>query len=273
MHWLIAPPKESRLEPLKTVLQGKTVLITGASYGIGEATALLLAKAGATVLLLARTEQKLRAIQQEIGSTAFMYPVDLSQLEQLKTTLLEIRAKHPKIDIVVCNAGKSIRRHIEESYERADLERLIALNFSSPSTLILELLPYLLVQGGAQIINVSSLAVRLPGVPMWAAYQSSKTGFDIWLQSLGNELRPRLYVTSIYLGLVRTRMSQASRAFDGAPALTPLEAAHVIAYAIIKKPSRVAPWWLRLAEIMIVLFAAPINVLLIWLYRFSTRKP
>jgi short-subunit dehydrogenase len=125
------------------------------------------------------------------------------------------------------------------------------------------------LSGGAQVIHVSSVSVRLPPIPMWAAYQASKTAFDVWLHALGSELYRRLYTTSVYFPLVRTRMSDASRQFDHAPALSPEQAAHVLAYALIHKPKRVAPWWLRFAEIVAVLLEAPSHWLLRALHRHS----
>ncbi len=265
------PPKETSLEKLGLAVGGKTVLITGASFGIGQATALLLAQAGAKVLLLARTQTQLEAVQRTIGEMAFIYPIDLSQLEAVKKITAQIQLEHPCIDIVVCNAGKSIRRRLTDSLEKNDLERLVALNFLSPSTMILALLPRLLEQGGAQIVNISTISARLAGVPMWAAYQSSKTGFDLWLRSLGNELKPqKILVSSVYMPLVRTRMSSAKQ-FANAPALSPLEAAQVIAYTLVYKPTRVAPWWLRWLEITMVLFENPSNWLLTRLFGWSTR--
>ncbi len=272
MFSLLAPPKETSLEKLGLAVDGKTILITGATYGIGEATALYLARAGAKVVLLARTKSKLEALQKTISTMAFIYPIDLSQLEAVKILMAQIQLEHPRIDILICNAGKSIRRRMTHSLEHNDLERLIALNFSSPSSLILALLPQMLEQGGAQIINVSTISARLTGIPMWAAYQSSKAGFDLWLRSLGNELRPqKILVSSLYMPLVRTRMSSAKQ-FANAPALSPLEAAQVIAYAIVHQPSRVAPWWLRLLELTTVLLENPTNWILTALFKWSTRQ-
>ncbi len=275
LRFLIAPPLEENLERLTAAVSEKTVLITGASFGIGEATAQLLASAGATVLLLARTTEKLESLVHTIsssGGTAFAYSVDLSKLEDIKSIMAQIQLEHPQIDIVICNAGKSTRRKITDSFLRNDLERLIALNFSSPSSMLLCLLPRMLEQGGGQIINVSTVSAKLPGVPMWAAYQSSKTGFDLWLRAVANELRPqKILVSSIYMPLVRTRMSSAHQ-FANAPALTPLEAAQTIAYAIVKRVPRVAPWWLRWAELGAVILEYPVQLLLTWLFRYSVSR-
>jgi short-subunit dehydrogenase len=270
MHWLLWMPSQPHLE--ETFLHGKTILVTGASYGIGEACALLLARAGANVLLLARTKEKLETLQTTIratGGQASAYPMDLSQLETLPERLNQILLEHKKIDVIICNAARSLRRNSDERLY-SDLEKLLRLNFSSHALLVSHLLPHL--NANAQIIHVSSVSARLPPVPMWAAYQASKTGFDLWLHALGNELRGRLYTTSVYFPLVRTRMSAKSPQFDHAPALTPQQAAEVIAYAIQHKPTRVAPWWLRFAELAAALFEAPSHVLLRFLYRHSRSK-
>ncbi len=270
---LVAPPLEPSLSRLARAVHGKTVLITGASFGIGQATAKHLALAGATVLLLARTQEKLDVVAKEIragGGTAFVYAIDLTDLSALRLTLTQILLEHPRIDLIICNAGKSIRRKITDSLDRSDTERLIQLNFTSPSTLVLTLLPQMLGHGG-QIINVSTISVRLPGVPMWAAYQGSKTGFDKWLCSLGNELRlQNIVISSVYLPLVRTRMSSAVQ-FKNVPALSPIQAVQTIAYAVVQKVSRVAPWWLRWLEVTAVLFEAPSNWILTRLFVHSSQ--
>lgn len=269
--WLLWMPHHSA----SLELEGKTVLITGASYGIGEATARHFAQAGATVLLLARSKDKLYQLQQEIAAQngkAFVYTLDLAKPETIPVLLETILAKHPRIDIVLCNAGKSVRRLFDAATLYTDLEKLLRVNFSSHALLVAALLPHLLAQGGAQIINVSSVSVHLPPVPMWAAYQSTKTAFDVWLQAVGDELRGRgIYTTSVYFPLVRTRMSAQSKQFDHAPALSVENAASVLAYAVLRRPSRIAPWWLRLAEVAIVLFAAPVRVLMRHLFWVSKK--
>jgi short-subunit dehydrogenase len=192
LPWLLWMPSQPNLEA--SALNGKTILITGASYGIGEATALLLARAGANVLLLARTAEKLQHLETMIranGGTTKAYPLDLSKLETLPEVLNQILLEQPKIDAIICNAARSMRRSTDgRAY--SDLEKLLRLNFSSHALLVSHLLPHLNAQ--AQVIHVSSVSVRLPAVPMWAAYQASKTGFDVWLHALGNELRGRLYL-------------------------------------------------------------------------------
>ncbi|RIH88509.1 Fatty acyl-CoA reductase [Calidithermus terrae] len=273
-RYLLSPPACRDLERLRARVGGKTVLVTGASYGIGEATALLLARAGAEVLLVARTAEKLAQLAEQIrreGGKARAYPADLYKVAEVPALAAALEANHPRIDAVVSNAGKSIRRRVVQSLERDDLGRCLALNFASPASLITALLPRMIAQGGGQIVNVSTVSVKQPGAPRWAAYQGSKAGFDLWLRSVGCELRPRgVYVSSVYLPLVRTRMIAPTRLYDRMPTLSPLEAAQAIAYAIVTQAERVAPWWLGWSELLTLLVPTPINRILGYL---DARSP
>ncbi|WP_245557527.1 SDR family NAD(P)-dependent oxidoreductase [Deinococcus peraridilitoris] len=246
---LLSPPSCRDLTALRAAVAGKTVLITGASFGIGEATARLFAEAGAQVLLIARSEDKLRALAEGIratGGRAFVYPLDLYRTQDVGPLAEQLQRRHPRIDVVISNAGKSIRRPALESLERRDLERSLAVNFSSPAALLLALLPRMIAQGEGQVINVSTVSVKPPAAPRWATYQGSKAGFDFWLRSVGLEVREKgVAVSSVYLPLVRTRMSAASDLYRFAPALSALEAAQVIAGAVVRPRERIEPWWLR----------------------------
>jgi NAD(P)-dependent dehydrogenase (short-subunit alcohol dehydrogenase family) len=266
---LLSPPTCRDLERLRAVVSGKTILVTGASFGIGEATTLLLAKAGAHVLLVARSADKLHQLAASIaqqGGQATAYPADLYKVAEVPALMERIQTAHPRIDIVISNAGKSIRRRITESFGRDDLERSVALNFLSPAAMLMSLLPRMIAQGGGQIVNVSSVSARQPGAPRWGTYQSSKAGFDAWLRSVANELRPQgIYASSVYLPLVRTRMIAPTPFYQRLPALSPQEAALVIAYAIVRRPERVAPWWLWWSELITLLVPTPIHRLLTYL--------
>lgn len=266
---LLSPRACRNLKRLQAAVSGKTILVTGASYGIGEATAWLLARAGAHVLLIARSTEKLHQLTTSIvqqGGQASAYPADLYKVSKVPKLIEYIQAAHPRIDVVICNAGKSIRRRITDSFGRDDLERSIALNFLSPATMLMALLPRMIEQGGGLIINVSSVSARQPGAPRWGTYQSSKAGFDLWLRSLANELRPQgIYASSVYLPLVRTRMIMPTPLYHRLPALSPQEAAETIAYAIIRRAERVAPWWLWWSEFITLLTPTPIHRLLTYL--------
>ncbi|BDP43949.1 hypothetical protein DAETH_39180 (plasmid) [Deinococcus aetherius] len=254
---LLSPPSCRDVGTLRRAVEGKTVLITGASFGIGEATARLFAEAGAEVLLLARTEEKLRAVAEGIraaGGRAHVYPLDLSRPGDVAPLIEEVERLHPRIDVVVSNAGKSIRRPALQSLERRDLERSLAVNLTGPAALVLALLPCMVGQGGGQIVNVSTVSAKAPAAPRWASYQGSKAGFDLWLRSVAAEVRGRgVRVSSVYMPLVRTRMSAAGGLYRRAPALTPREAAEVIAGAVVRPRDRVAPWWLAGQELAALL--------------------
>lgn len=257
-RFLLSPPACRDLQQLEAAVRGQTVLITGASHGIGEATARLLARCGAEVLLLARSRERLADVAAEIreaGGRASVYCLDLTDSEAVKAVAAQIESNHPRIDAVISNAGHSIRRPVLHSAEKDDLVRLLAVNFTGPAALLLELLPRIVAQGGGVIVSVSSASALPPGIPRWAAYQGSKAGFDLWLGSLGNELRGRgVRVASVYLPLVRTRMIAPTRAYRLAPALTPLEAAQSVVYPLVKPLRRVAPWWLKGQQVAALLF-------------------
>ncbi|UQN06384.1 SDR family oxidoreductase [Deinococcus sp. QL22] len=268
-------------EQLRQAVAGKTILITGASFGIGRAAALLLAEAGAEVLLLARSGDELAELATAIranGGKASSYELDLSKPADLAPVAAQIRAAHPRIDIIISNAGKSIRRPVLQSGEKQDLDRLLAVNFSGPAALLLALVPRMVAQGGGQIVNVSSVSAGPPPLPRWGAYQSSKAGFDLWFKSLGTELRGRgVRVCSVYLPLVRTRMIAPTPAYRFAPALTPHEAAEAVAYALVyPKVQRVAPWWMKSLELAALLLPGPLGHLLSGLetleFRLSRRQ-
>jgi NAD(P)-dependent dehydrogenase (short-subunit alcohol dehydrogenase family) len=248
-------------------------MVTGASSGIGEATARLLAGAGARVIVLARSTDKLDALVQSIrqqGGQVHAYRLDLYRTPDVAPLVQQIEREHGRIDILVSNAGKSIRRGVLASARRQDLERSLAVNFTSPAALITALLPGMVARGGGQIVNVSSLAVKTPGAPRWAAYQSSKAGFDLWLGSVAAELASSgVTAASIYLPLVHTPMSAATPLYTHLPGLTPLEAAQCVAHALVYRSVRAAPWWLFWTELAALLWPAALRRVLSWSERVT----
>ena len=176
---------------LRKRLAGKTVLITGASYGIGECLAEVLAEANAHLLLAARTAERLEEVKRRVegkGGRAEVLPCDLRDDAAVQGLAEKIQQLSGGVDVVVSNAGKSIRRGVFDSLHRFhDVARTIGVNYLGPVRLLLALLPGLVARRG-HIINVSAVNVLLAPAPKWAAYQASKAAFDQWFRSVGPEL-------------------------------------------------------------------------------------
>jgi len=234
-------------------LKGKTILLSGASYGIGECVALRLASSGAKLILVARTEEKLVAVQQAViaaGAQAEVFAADLTKEEDLAKLIDYLVTLPDGIDIFVNNAGKSILRSIDDSLDRFhDFTRTMSLNYFGPVQLLLALIPILEKRKG-QIINISALNVLMAPAPKWAAYQASKTAFDQWLRCVAPEIEARgIRTSSIYLPLVRTRMIAPTAAYRKMPAMYPEHVAKIIAKATYQKKRKYAPWWAIFGQI------------------------
>jgi NAD(P)-dependent dehydrogenase (short-subunit alcohol dehydrogenase family) len=274
---LINPHARTDQRRLTETVAGKVVLVTGASYGIGEATARKLAGAGATVLLVARSEDRLERLRAEIaqaGGGAFAYPTDLSDPDAVASLATRLLEDHGQVDVVVSNAGKSIRRSVEMSYERfQDYERTIGINYLGPVRLLLALLPSMRERGTGQIVNVSTIGVLAPPTPRWSAYLASKSAFDVFLRSAATEVRADgVAVTSVYMGLVHTRMSAPTPIWRYVPGQTPEQAADAICAAIVTRPRRVAVWWAPFAEAALSLARGPWEVLAGLEYRLTPES-
>lgn len=261
---LVNPPRMSDPDRLRAAVSGKIVLVTGASHGLGKATAVKLAEAGASVLLVARSEDELDALAGAItarGGHAIAFPADLTD-EAIVSALAErIIEAHGPPDIVVSNAGKSIRRPLHEQYGRPhDFDRTIGINYLGPIHLLLGLLPAMRERGSGHIVNISSIGVRVPPGPRWGAYQASKGAFDMWLRSVAPELHADgIDVTSVYMALIHTRMTAPTPSLRNVPGLHPDQAADIVARAIIKRPRTIAPWWAWPAELTTVFLRAPVE--------------
>jgi short-subunit dehydrogenase len=254
---LLFPPTRLSPRKLKSRLAGKTVLITGASYGIGECLARMLAATGVKLVLVARTEEKLNTIKEELsqsGADIYIIPADLSKPEDVQR-IIDFAAGFPGgVDYLINNAGKSIRRSINDSLDRYhDFTRSMAVNYFGPVQLALALIPVIKKNKG-HIINVSAASVLLAPAPYWSAYQSSKSAFDQWFRSVAPELNAAgVHTTSIYFPLVRTRMIAPTAAYDQMPAMSARHAAKIIAKAIITGKRKIAPWWLVFGQLGSVL--------------------
>lgn len=215
----------------KAALRGKTVVVTGASSGIGRATALKVAAAGGVPLLISRTRSKLEEVQQEIeaaGGTAHVHPCDLSDLEAIDKLVEELTDLYT-VDVLVNNAGRSIRRSVALSYQRYhDFERTMHLNYFAPVRLTLGLLPHMVEHGGGNVVNVTTIGVTTL-IPRFSAYIASKSALDAFSQVINSEMvSSKVTITSVRMPLVRTPMIAPTKAYDYFPAISPEEAADLI---------------------------------------------
>ncbi|MQZ56027.1 SDR family NAD(P)-dependent oxidoreductase [Acinetobacter junii] len=234
-------------------VDGKTIVVTGASSGIGLTVSKYLAQAGAHVLLLARTKEKLDEVKAEIeaeGGKASVFPCDLNDMESIDAVSKEILAAVDHIDILVNNAGRSIRRAVHESVDRFhDFERTMQLNYFGAVRLVLNVLPHMMQRKDGQIINISSIGV-LANATRFSAYVASKAALDAFSRCLSAEVHShKIAITSIYMPLVRTPMIAPTKIYKYVPTLSPEEAADLIAYAIVKRPKKIATHLGRLASI------------------------
>ena len=275
---LVNPARESDPDKLRSTVSGKTVLVTGASYGIGEATARKMAAAGATVLVVARSAERLEDLAAAInagGGRAIAYPTDLADESAVGELTKQVTENHGPVDIVVSNAGKSLRRSLHDQYDRPhDFQRTIDINYLGPIWLLLGLVPAMREHGGGHIVNVSSVGVRVVPGPQWGAYQASKGAFDRWLRSVAPELHDDgVDVTSVYFALVRTRMIEPTPVLSKLPGMYPDEAADAIAKAIIERPRTLEPPWVWPAELASVLLAGPADrAARLWYRRFFANS-
>ncbi len=272
------PPRVSDVDRLRAAVSGKTVLVTGASHGLGEATAHKLGAAGATVLLVARSADRLAAIAASVnagGGRAAAYPADLTDEAAITAVATRITEDHGPMDVVVSNAGKSIRRSLHLQYDRPqDFERTIGVNYLGPVRLLLGLLPAMRRRGSGHIVSISTVGLLTAPGPRWGAYLASKSAFDVWLRSVAPELRADgVHVTSVYMTLMHTRMSAPTPILRRMPGLSAEQAADIVAKAIIERPRTVQPLWVWPIEISSMLLPRALEVGMGLMYRFTTDSP
>ncbi len=225
-------------------VKNRVVMVTGASSGIGKATALKLAKAGAKVILVARGEDKLLETKQEIealGGQPFIYTADVSDIASCDTLVQQVTNDLGGVDILINNAGRSIRRSIALSFDRFhDFERTMQLNYFGSLRLIMGFLPNMMKQRRGQVINISSIGV-LVNSPRFSAYVASKAALDAYTRCAASEFADTgISFTTINMPLVRTPMIAPTKIYQSVPTLSPEEAADLVVEAIIYKPTRIA---------------------------------
>jgi NAD(P)-dependent dehydrogenase (short-subunit alcohol dehydrogenase family) len=249
--WVLWDYWERHLDPdlfidrsLAGRVRGKVVVVTGASSGIGHATALKLGEAGAHVILVARGEEKLAATKAEIealGGTAFSCTADIADMASCDALVARVTKEHGGCDYLVNNAGRSIRRSIVNSLDRFhDFERTMQLNYFGAIRLIMGFLPRMIERRSGHVINISSIGV-LSNAPRFSAYVASKSALDAFAACAGSEfLDKNITFTTINMPLVRTPMIAPTRMYENVPTLSPEEAAGLVVDAIVRRPVRIA---------------------------------
>lgn len=220
-----------------TDLTGSVVVITGASSGIGEATARLFAARGAQIVAVARDLDRLTAVCESIaadGGTAYPISADLSDVESAADLATQILERFGAPDVLVNNAGRSIRRSVRDTVDRFhDYERTMALNYFGPVRLTTALLPEMLARRRGAIVNVVTWGVTAGSMPKFSAYHASKAALAAFGRSLDDECRGTgVRVSNVGFPLVRTPMIAPTADYDDAPALSSEDAADWILRAV-----------------------------------------
>jgi NAD(P)-dependent dehydrogenase (short-subunit alcohol dehydrogenase family) len=236
-------PERARHTDRRRPLAGRRIVITGASSGIGRATALAVAARGAVPLLVARRQDELESVRAEIeaaGGTAHAYPCDLTDAEAVAALVKRVLADHDAVDMLVNNAGRSIRRSVHLSVDRMhDYERTMNLNYFAPLRLTLGLLPHMRARGFGHVVNVTTMGLQTD-TPRFAAYLASKAALDEFSLVAGRELLgDGVTFTAVRMPLVRTPMIAPTTAYRALPAASPKDAALLVVRALERRPVQV----------------------------------
>ncbi len=259
-------PDLFRERSLKSSIEGRKILITGASSGIGLETALRIGEAGGEVLLVSRTREKLEEVKADVeerGGRAHVHPCDLSDLEDIDRMAQEVLSEHGGVDILLNNAGRSIRRSVARSYDRFhDFERTIQLNYFGALKLILAFLPGMRERRSGHIINISSIGVQT-NTPRFSAYVASKAALDAFSRCVAPEVvGDGVRFTTVYMPLVQTPMIAPTDIYKAFPTLTPDEAAQMLCDAMIDKPKRKASRLGTFGEVLYAMSPKTVDVVL-----------
>lgn len=229
---------------LRGTVGGKVVLVTGGSSGIGLAAAHKFAEAGATTIICGRDQDKLDEACKEAKAKGYQfiaYSADIADMADCDRFVQQLIADHGGVDFLVNNAGRSIRRAIESSYDRFhDFERTMQLNYFGCLRVTMGLLPTMVEKRRGHVVNISSIGV-LTNAPRFSAYVASKAALDAWTRCASSEFQDQgITFTTINMPLVRTPMIAPTKIYNNVPTLSPEEAADMIADACITKPVRIA---------------------------------
>ncbi len=264
-------PSISGGRTLGQAVREKRVLITGASSGIGRATAIKVAAAGGIPLLVARNVEKLEELRAEIvaaGGVAYVYAADISDMDEIDRLIGRVKDDHRNVDMLVNNAGRSIRRSIALSYERFhDFERTMQLNYFGAVKLIIGLLPQMRARGFGHIVNISSIGVQT-NPPRFSAYVASKAALDAFTRVVASEvIGDGVTFTTIHMPLVRTPMIAPTKLYDAFPTITPEEAADMICESLRTRPKHMGTTLGTTGEVLYALAPGVVDRILHLAYR------
>jgi NAD(P)-dependent dehydrogenase (short-subunit alcohol dehydrogenase family) len=257
--WKIWDYYERHLDPtaptvpnFRAALKDKVALVTGASSGIGRATAVALASHGARVILVSRSRDKLEEVREQIekaGGSADVFPCDLAAMEAIDAMAAAVLEKHGRVDVLVNNAGRSIRRSIHESLDRFhDFQRTMQLNYFGAVRLLLLVLPGMKERRNGHVINISSIGVQAYP-PRFGAYIASKSALAALSRCLGPEVADDgIAVTNIHMPLVRTPMIAPTGMYENFPTISPEEAAEMVLTAVLTRNPEVSTRLGKLGE-------------------------
>lgn len=239
-------------EAAKTKLQGTTIVVTGASSGVGAEFCRRVAAPGIHLVLIARRQELLDEVAQQVrdaGGEATTMPLDLRDLEATDAAAREIAALAP--EVVVCNAGHSIRRPVAEQVDRLhDFTRTAGVNYLGEVGLLLPVLPVMRERGHGIVIGVTTISAHI-ATPGWGAYAASKAAFSTFLRCIGPEIdRDGVEACVLELPLIRTAMAEPTYGTEHKSLKTPTWAAAQIAGLIVKPRALVTPWWGRLGAVI-----------------------
>ena len=275
-YWENELDADRRFSPaLARAVRGRRVMITGASAGIGRAAAIKLGAAGARVLLVARSRERLehlRDLIERAGGEAHVYAADLASVEDCELLAKRVLDEHGGVDVLVNNAGRSIRRSLAATHDRFhDFERTMQLNYFGALKLTLEFVPGMRERRDGHIVNVSSMGVQIGG-PRFSAYLASKAALDAFSRAASGELfGDGVSITTVYMPLVRTAMSKPTQLYDLMPELTSAQAAEWICQAVVDRPRRVTLRGALLSEAVYLVAPGVIDAVMSALYRASRR--
>jgi NAD(P)-dependent dehydrogenase (short-subunit alcohol dehydrogenase family) len=250
-------------------LGGKRILVTGASSGIGEAGALKLAREGAKVIVVARRQELLDSVVERIaadGGDAVAHACDLSDLDAVDALVDGVTERHGGIDVLINNAGRSIRRPLAESLDRwHDVERTMTLNYYSPLRLIRGFAPGMRERRDGHVVNVATWGVLTESQPLFAVYNASKSALTAVSRVIETEwASDGVHSTTLFYPLVMTPMIAPTKAYDGIPGLSADEAADWMVTAVKRRPVRIAPRMAVTAQALNTVAPAAVDAVIKW---------